>query len=30
LADVAGSQVREWEKTPPAGNQPWLETKTGN
>ena len=29
LADVAGNQVREWEKTPSAGNQPWLETKPG-
>ncbi len=30
LADVAGNQVREWEKTPSARNRPWLETKTGN
>jgi RimJ/RimL family protein N-acetyltransferase len=29
LAAVAGNQVREWEKTPSAGNQPWLETKPG-
>ena len=30
LADVAGNQVREWQKTPSAGIQPWLETKTEN
>jgi len=30
LADVARKLVREWEKTPSARNQPWLETKTRN
>jgi hypothetical protein len=30
LAQVAGIQVREWEKTQTAGNQPWLETKIRN
>ena len=30
LASLAGNLVAEWEKTPAARNQPWLETKTGN
>ncbi len=30
LADVARKLVREWEKTPSARNQPWLEFKTRN
>ena len=27
LAHLAGKQVLEWEKTQPAGSQPWLESE---